>query len=297
LRYWLVTYVKNPTVISFGDKTTFIYNAPMDNKEKSQSNNTVWKITTAIAVVLLLCSLCFNAFFAFTTLNSTIRINELEGGGDDINFGTSSSSDRPTSAPRVTEMTEKENTIDESTAAYEIKGSYPTIYINGKEFEPLTTDLKNMIFARIAAIKKEERFPGAGKSTYTFDYVTHNNSEDYLGIVLSGHDYVSGAAHGNPFKATFNYQISTGKALTLPSMLGTQGMQKLADYVFEELKDDSKISDLQTLKSGSEAKPENYTAWYMSNADTINVYFSVYQIAAYAAGEFEVAVPKKELID
>lgn len=126
---------------------------------------------------------------------------------------------------------------------------------------------------------------------------------DFLSIVATGDAY-SGGAHGNPLIASFVLHRASDRVVTMADLFtdAEEGERALGEYARRELitrrgatrpLDDG---ELRWLKDGTAPRAENYAVFAIDGdgarpARGIVLIFPPYQVAPYADGAIEVAVP------
>ncbi|MFO0765058.1 MAG: DUF3298 domain-containing protein, partial [Patescibacteria group bacterium] len=136
------------------------------------------------------------------------------------------------------------------------------------------------------------------------------NSPSLLSIRFDGYEY-TGGAHGNPFLYGLSINTETGKALTLKDLFKSDQLQNviakerrilLSDeqggYLYEET--NAEYQKFLQLPLQSAAKQEelygNDANFYLTDSGIV-LYHTAYEIAAYAAGQFETYIPYGDLKD
>ena len=126
---------------------------------------------------------------------------------------------------------------------------------------------------------------------------------DFVSVVATGDAY-SGGAHGNPLIASFVLHRASGRVVTMADLFADaeDGERALGEYARRELVtrrgatrplDDG---ELRWLKDGTAPRAENYAVFAIDGAGArpasgIVLIFPPYQVAPYAEGVIEVAVP------
>ena len=131
-------------------------------------------------------------------------------------------------------------------------------------------------------------------ATYTI-----NRVGDVADIVMTGYWYGIGAAHGNPYSTELHIDLKTGDAYTLKDLFKADQpwQQTLAeimakdyvdqgeDYLYSDGENDAPLSDV--------FYKEDYP-FYLSK-EGITIYYSVYEITAYAYGQPSFLIPYTDL--
>ncbi|MEO8672666.1 MAG: DUF4163 domain-containing protein [Tahibacter sp.] len=131
------------------------------------------------------------------------------------------------------------------------------------------------------------------------EFVKRAESEDWLSIVAKG-DVYTGGAHGNPLLASFNLHRPTRRLLGVGDLFqnADSGLRALSAFARQsltaKLRPGGHDADaaLRRVVDGTEPRIENFTEFAIADrADGIVLLFPPYQIAAYAEGVHELAVP------
>lgn len=126
---------------------------------------------------------------------------------------------------------------------------------------------------------------------------------DFLAIVATGEVY-SGGAHGNPVIASFVLHRAGDRVVTMADLFADaeEGERALGDYARRELVARRAAArpldnaELRWLRDGTAPRPENYAVFAIDGdgarpARGLVLIFPPYQVAPYADGAVEVAVP------
>ncbi len=157
--------------------------------------------------------------------------------------------------------------------------------------------------------EKVSEFPEAGDMTFMIktDYIQVNSNKISFLITVAG---FSGGAHGYEALLSFNYDVKTAKDITLDQIfpndkdylktIATFSRANLKDQFLAKTKradfdnDDDYKSTLENINSmlipGTEPTAENFSVFTIS-PDTLNIYFSQYQVAPYVYGSQMVKMP------
>ena len=122
-------------------------------------------------------------------------------------------------------------------------------------------------------------------------------ANDKIVSLQFGDSEFAGGAHPNYATSTFNFDVQNGKELKLADLFQPKSnyLKVISDYSIAELKKmTGEMSDDEWIKQGAGAKPENYKSWNITKKGLM-FNFDPYQVAAYAAGNFNVIVPFNEL--
>jgi hypothetical protein len=111
-------------------------------------------------------------------------------------------------------------------------------------------------------------------------------------------------AHPNTFYRTLTFSDQTEVELGDLFVSGSQYLERLSSLSYEKVvaeltkRTGTSPSDemLDTVRMGTAPTPETLQFFFIEN-DTLHLLFPPYQVAAYAAGSFDIAIPQSELID
>jgi len=106
--------------------------------------------------------------------------------------------------------------------------------------------------------------------------------------------YNNGAAHPGDFSHTINYDLATGRELSLGDLFapGSNYLETISNFCLEELRK-KPYSDSFTT-NGADPVLENYRNWNIT-PDGLMITFDTYQVAPGAAGPQIVVVPYDQL--
>lgn len=116
----------------------------------------------------------------------------------------------------------------------------------------------------------------------------------YRSLVLISSQDLHGA-HPGYITDIVNYDSKSDKIVKLSDLFlpGTPYLKKLSAYCSRQLKARGLTQDAM-FSPGVAPKPDNYKLFYLKPGKLV-IYFDVYQVASYADGPQEVAVPLSEL--
>lgn len=115
-----------------------------------------------------------------------------------------------------------------------------------------------------------------------------------ISLLFNVDGYYDGAAH--PFHAarSFNYDLETGQEITLEQLFapGADFLTPISQYCIAQLQ--TRDIGFDMFSDGANPRPENYSVWNLS-AEGLQIYFSEYQVAPYAAGPQTALIPYAKL--
>lgn len=197
------------------------------------------------------------------------------------------------------------NTLIESTIAgtSATSGSIPPVEQRASEY------IANCV-SEIQSLLNEFGPEGPSTMAYSSDASASVtlNVEKLLSIRFDGYDY-TGGAHGNPFLASVTIDTENGKALALKDLFKSDQLQAvlakerqilLSDeqggYLYEET--NAAYEEFLKQPFAPAAKQlelyGNDSNFYLTDSGIV-LYHTAYEIAAYAAGQFETVIPYSEL--
>jgi hypothetical protein len=169
---------------------------------------------------------------------------------------------------------------------------YPQVegFADTKIQETVNTRLKSIFTDDRARLTEEDMLSVED----SFQAVLINN---LLIISKSGYDYPSGAAHGMPIMDYYFIDITTGEFYELKDLFkaGSDYKSKLNEIIKADMEEETKSGESMYFPETFEGISD--TQYFHVTEDTLTIYFYPYDIAAYAAGFPEFAIPFEELVD
>ena len=145
----------------------------------------------------------------------------------------------------------------------------------------------------------EEAYYMEGSVTCEVDLSYYNDR--YIGLLWSGYDYYSGAAHGMPYTDFRLYDRGTGEELYLDDILASseEELNAIVTRMFEERHDGDEIWEwgLEYISENAGFLEDHHLkagADYLTEEGLV-YYFGAYEVASYAEGMPEVLIPYNEL--
>lgn len=155
------------------------------------------------------------------------------------------------------------------------------------------------IFLQYVNVPSAEMLPMSyAPWTLTMNYETTSHSDDILSIIYTISEY-TGGAHPNSYYRTFTFNLAENTVITLEDLFveGANPLEAIAPLVVADLTEQmGEFADAAWIESGTGENMENYRNFALTE-DALIFYFPPYQVAAYAAGAFEVQIPLSELSD
>ena len=153
----------------------------------------------------------------------------------------------------------------------------------------------------ILALANEWYTPDIGWYAYTMEQKYQAARIDSHILSLSGTvTSYSGGVHPNHYLTSVTYDLQSGKPLTLSDILcGEDSIPLLSDMVLSSLSNSGEntwLFDDYISVVLDHFDPDNplFDCWYLSENGLV-IYFSVYEISSYAAGDFVLEYPYSSL--
>jgi len=145
----------------------------------------------------------------------------------------------------------------------------------------------------------EEAYYMEGSVTCEVDLSYYNDR--YIGLLWSGYDYYSSAAHGMPYTDFWLYDRETGEELYLDDILASseEELNAIVTRMFEERHDGDEIWEwgLEYISENAGFLEDHHLKagdYYLTDEGLV-YYFGAYEVASYAEGMPEVLIPYDEL--
>ena len=145
----------------------------------------------------------------------------------------------------------------------------------------------------------KEAYYMEGSVTCEVDLSYYNDR--YIGLLWSGYDYYSGAAHGMPYTDFRLYDRETGEELYLDDILASseEELNAIVTRMFEERHDGDEIWEwgLEYISENAGFMEDHHLKagdYYLTDEGLV-YYFGAYEVASYAEGMPEVLIPYNEL--
>lgn len=189
-------------------------------------------------------------------------------------------------------------TISEENRENTVSISYPEISgIDIGSAKLVNSSISKKISFMISEFKNGSRgamsYEGSEKSSLSLEYSINTPTHGVLSILFYVSEYMSGAAHPNTFVVALNYDLVSGKEVSLKNIFkGREDYLVLArDLVrpalLEKIKDGN--YDKDWVMDGTEANEENYSVFSIRQ-DSLVILFNPYQVGPYALGIVEVPI-------
>lgn len=179
--------------------------------------------------------------------------------------------------------------IKEENTNYNISAVYPKV-----SSDSITAQFKSFVEEQITGFKDDTAWvqdvESASSTALTLDisyeFIDATNAQNYVFTINS----YTGGAHGIQARKTFSFNRE-GQLLTVSNLFanGFDGLGSFASLVQKEL-EKRPGADKEWITDGASAKEDNYSAFIITDAG-ITVLFDQYQVASYADGPIDVAVP------
>lgn len=270
----------------------------MKKLEKDEDRIVLYLIVMFVLLLIIgfWCSLNSNNYKNYYTKNSSGDVNNIQNVDNNLANNSQNLS-----------VVNTEKLIQNSTSSYLVSiTEYPKentviknwILSKEKDFASSSFADYNLMTSQPNPVKTKEEY-----NTYNWNAIynlyTSNNYITYLYQIYS----FTGGAHGQEAFEPYVINKSTGQRLnSLTDMYKSNIYTFLQDYARKDLKKQflnreglKEMYDYEGfVKSGTEAKAENYKAFWF-DGDNLIVHFAQYQVAPYAAGQFDVTIPLSEI--
>ena len=217
--------------------------------------------------------------------------------------------DTPQTSSVVDQNSYATSTIFASTTAYTIEVQYPVFTQAPAVFnqsiyaliQSAVDDFKNTSLENQQA-ECDTSGPCALTEPYDFqsDFTVVQSNTRYISVVLNYGGYLGGA-HGYGQMSAFNYDVKSGKDLTLADIIHGpypyDAVSRLSRPVLEQQLAQNlgeQVSDVQQMvENGTTPDPKNFTFTFTD--DTITVYFQEYQVGPYVFGQPSIQLKRTDL--
>lgn len=197
--------------------------------------------------------------------------------------------------------------LEEGPAAHHaLDLEYPQFSGLGRESDSLLNDAVERFVTNHSELFKSEISSSTvasefGQNNLTVRYRVLMANETLVSIEFIRSQYVSGAAHPDTLVATLNWSPARkGMILPedffIPNLAYLDRLSYLADRELTNNRELAAVVTPQWLAEGVSPSPENYRSLGV-RGESLLVFFNPYQVAPYAAGIIEVAIPLRELED
>lgn len=203
--------------------------------------------------------------------------------------------------------------ITDNTKPFKIDITYPQI--SGQDnFNKKVKDIIDQKIAEFksnslendAAVKKADpvsyaKYPR--EYDLNINYKKGQIDENVASVVLEMYAF-EGGAHGGTVFTPINWDVKNQKEIKLadlfpndPNYLKTVSdfcIKDLGNQISTRMEDNGQFvkENQQWINDGAGPKADNYST-FLINKDSIVFYFAEYQVAPYAAGDFQVTYPRK----
>ena len=189
-----------------------------------------------------------------------------------------------------TSITVATSTISEETADYSIDAEYPRFGIPA-----IDAKIQAKSVAAVADLKSQASNDEPAKNDFPQDaYAAHfgsiYTSDKLISVRFYTGDY-TGGAHGLPYIFGMTFDRASGDELTLDEALALTGKSLTQVATAAKAKLQTQLGDDILDIAGADPDPKNYASFYVTKSDVVFI-FQPYQVAPYAAGAPEVAIPR-----
>ncbi len=129
--------------------------------------------------------------------------------------------------------------------------------------------------------------------SFDMDFTVTYNQNGILCILLQGYEY-TGGAHGYPIRHVLTFDLTTGWQLELSNLMATDD-STFGSYVITEFERMYNQGDVMYWDDALQTVEYNAMSFYTLNyylaEDEIRIFYYPYDLASYADGFIEIAVP------
>ena len=216
-------------------------------------------------------------------------------------------------APVVTRIVEKENTIIASTTSFLVDVEYPSIIGSKEESDSIKSIFRKRVDEFVRQAQENERVNNrmssttiptdVGASYYTVSFSEEASTTRYLSFFVSSETYYVGMAHPMHSIDTFIFDKKTNRLVSPKELFvaSSSYLQELsvltrADFAIRNKVADADhvIIDTTLANEGLAPREENFSK-VLPIPDGLMIYFTEYQIAPYAAGPQQAVIPYSTL--
>jgi hypothetical protein len=195
---------------------------------------------------------------------------------------------------------------------FSVSVEYPEFSGGGINFAKLNQIVKNLVTKSVADFRKDamsvtaedlKGVPGDLNSDFDISYDVVAADENLISLLFKNYQYNAGAAHGNSFTRTINYDLKADRELKLADLFkpGADYLKPISEIVIKDLQSrkmpdsDENMGLAQDIfADGAKPTEENYSAWNITKKGLMFT-FDPYQVGPYAAGPQTVVIPIAKL--
>jgi hypothetical protein len=195
---------------------------------------------------------------------------------------------------------------------YSVNAEYPQVE-GAEKFNQLA---EGFVTKEVADFKKDagpkrgekDTMPEASEDSLTIRYTVRLLADELISVEFPVDYYEHGAAHGSHAFHVINYDVKSGRVLSLADLFkpGSNYLAKISEVAIRQLHRWNRDSadypggggqpylDDEGIAAGAKPSAENYQNWTITPRG-LAVTFDYYQLGAYAAGAPAVVVPYADL--
>jgi len=152
-----------------------------------------------------------------------------------------------------------------------------------------------IIADRTAMFKKDmadsEDVPDSNGSSFDVNYSIEMASGNLIAISFMVGTYNAGAAHGNYFYETVNFDTEKGTDIKLKNLFkpNSKYLSVISRYCIAQLKKKLGEDNVENINTGAAPTADNYDSWCITDSGLM-IFFNPYQVASYAEGPQQVLI-------
>jgi hypothetical protein len=193
-----------------------------------------------------------------------------------------------------------------STSAIQIDAGYPQLsgLADTQVQTAINSSIKNFVTSEVGTFtngetgsSQQQFIAGPGGSTFSigFHQVTSSVPGRVASFFLNEEYYSAGAAHPGETAISLNYDLSSGKQLSLGDLFAGKYLDTLSAQSISLLtKQLGSDGDQNSIKTGATPATDNFAVFF-PEPDGFHVLFNEYQVASYADGIQEIIIPYSAL--
>lgn len=183
-------------------------------------------------------------------------------------------------------------------ASFTMDVSYPAWLVDYPFADTIVTDVINEMRSEYSAFFADDTLYGMSAHwSLSGDYEELWRAESIVSMVYTLSTY-TGGAHPNSFYRTFTFDLEDEREVLLADLFNTDletALGTIAPLVQADLREQmGEWAEGAWIEDGAGPDPLNYGNWAIDDS-SLYFFFPPYQVAAYAAGSFRVALPLESI--
>ena len=203
----------------------------------------------------------------------------------------------------------KNLTIEDNKPQYSVKADYPELlhFENAKVQNKVNETIQAKVSEAISEFRGQvtehlksvsPNLPIKTSSSLWINYQSVLETAQYLSLAFEVSTYFVGAAHPNTYFLTLNFDLKSGKLLSLADLFNKNSpyLHRVAELAFKEMlkKSGPTYSDKAWIRRGTAPQESNYRNWVLARQG-LEILLNPYQVAPYVAGPQRLMIPYSAL--